>query len=113
MITWTSDKSGSASTGVVRTAAGLKKAIATLRDIERKAGADRVLANMALAARFIAVGALLREESRGAHARSDFPAAEGSFAARTFLTLEDIDDIGARASVIAPSAWEWQAGAAR
>jgi L-aspartate oxidase len=99
--------------GVVRTAAGLKKSIATLRDIERRAGADRVLANMALAARFIAVGALLREESRGAHARSDFPAAEGSFAARTFLTLEDIEDIGARASVIAPSSWEWQAGAAR
>ncbi len=99
--------------GVVRTAAGLKKAIATLRDIERTAGADRVLANMALAARFIAVGALLRVESRGAHARSDFPAPEASFAARTFLTLEDIDGIGARASVIAPSNWEWQAGAAR
>ena len=44
-----------------------------LRDIERQAGSDRVLANMALAARFIAAGALLREESRGAQARSDYP----------------------------------------
>jgi L-aspartate oxidase len=99
--------------GVVRTAAGLKHAISTLRDIERKAGSDRVLANMALAARFIAVGALLREESRGAHARTDFPAAAESFAARTYLTLEDIDEIGARTSNVAPTAWEWQAGAAR
>ncbi len=52
---------------------GLKKALAVLRDIERQAGSDRVLANMALAARFIAAGALLREESRGAQARSDYP----------------------------------------
>ena len=61
--------------GVVRDAAGLKKAIAVLRLIERQAGGDRVLANMALAARFIATGALLREESRGAQARSDHPEA--------------------------------------
>ena len=98
--------------GVVRDAAGLKKAIAVLRLIERQAGGDRVLANMALAARFIATGALLREESRGAQTRSDHPEASPDFAARSFLTLDDIDDIGTRAPV-APSAWQSQAGAAR
>ncbi|HET6322201.1 MAG TPA: L-aspartate oxidase [Hyphomicrobium sp.] len=100
--------------GVVRNATGLKRAISILRDIERQAGSDRVLANMALTARFIAAGALLREESRGAQARSDFPATNPALAHRTFLTLDDIEDIGHRtAATPAPSAWEWQAGAAR
>ena len=99
--------------GVVRNAQGLKKAIAVLRDIERQAGSDRVLANMALAARFIASGALLREESRGAHTRSDFPNTEAALARRTFLSLDDIEEIGARREPQAPSAWEWQAGEAR
>ncbi|HWK32843.1 MAG TPA: L-aspartate oxidase [Hyphomicrobium sp.] len=100
--------------GVVRNAAGLKRAISILRDIERQAGSDRVLANMALTARFIAAGALLREESRGAQARSDFPATDPALAHRTFLTLDDIEDVGHRtAAAQAPSAWEWQAGAAR
>jgi L-aspartate oxidase len=99
--------------GVVRDAAGLKKAISTLRDIERHAGNDRVLANMALAARFIAARALLREESRGAQARIDYPAADTELAARVFLTLDDIEDVGIRAPAVTPSAWQWQAGAAR
>jgi L-aspartate oxidase len=99
--------------GVVRDAHGLRKAISILRDIERQAGSDRVLANMALAARFVAAGALLREESRGAQARSDFPDAIPALAKRTFITLDDIEDIGARREVDTPSAWQWQAGAAR
>lgn len=99
--------------GVVRDAGGLKKALAVLRDIERQAGSDRVLANMALAARFIAAGALLREESRGAQARRDFPGTSPTCATRGFLNLDDVEEIGARAALTAPSDWRWQATAAR
>jgi len=81
--------------GVERDAAGLTKAIGILQEIEAHADADRVLANMALAARFIAGSALLREESRGAHDRSDFPDTDPELATRSFLTLADLDHIGA------------------
>ena len=77
--------------GVVRDAAGLRKAIATLAQIEREAADDRILANMALAARFIATGALQREESRGAHDRSDFADTRPALADRSFLTLAELD----------------------
>jgi L-aspartate oxidase len=77
--------------GVIRDSSGLGEAMATLTQIEREAGDDRILANMALAARFIAGSALLREESRGAHARSDFPAASPAWAERSFLSLSELD----------------------
>jgi L-aspartate oxidase len=81
--------------GVVRNASGLADAIKSLREIERSAAADGVLANMALAARFIAGSALLREESRGAHERSDFPKTRQALASRSFLTLAELDRLDA------------------
>jgi L-aspartate oxidase len=81
--------------GVERTASGLVAAIEILQNIERDAGGDNVLANMALAARFIATSALRREESRGAHERSDYPQTSPALATRSFLSAADLDCVSA------------------
>jgi L-aspartate oxidase len=65
--------------GIVRDGAGLSEATATLGAWEGALPApnDRAsheLCNMVVAGRLMAHAALLREESRGAHYRSDFPA---------------------------------------
>lgn len=87
--------------GVVRTAEGLRAALDTIGEIEAAAGGDTVLANMALAARFIAVAALSREESRGGHFRADFPNARPALARRSLLTLADLAAPAGRPSIAA------------
>jgi L-aspartate oxidase len=84
--------------GVERTRSGLVHAIGVLKQIEDRADGDSVLANMALAARFIAASALQRQESRGAHARRDFPDTNSARATRTFLQLDDLDRIATAAA---------------
>ncbi len=65
--------------GIVRTAARLRVAIGTLREIARDVGPARhddlpgPIANAALTASLIASAALCRTESRGAHFRDDWP----------------------------------------
>jgi L-aspartate oxidase len=64
--------------GIVRSGDGLKEAVNTLAAWEKvlRPATDRPsyeLANMVLAGRLMAEAALSREESRGAHFRSDFP----------------------------------------
>ncbi len=81
--------------GVERTRSGLVHAIGVLHEIEHEADGDSVLANIALAARFIAASALQREESRGAHARRDFPDTNPALATRSFLCLDDLDRMAA------------------
>ena len=66
------------SVGIVRDGAGLGAAAAQLGawSTAMPAPTDRAsheLANMLLAGRLMAQAALLREESRGAHYRTDFP----------------------------------------
>jgi len=69
-----------------------------------------VLANLALAARFIATSALMREESRGAHDRSDFSDPKPALAQRSFLTLCELGDTQLQHATPAPSV-PGQAGA--
>jgi L-aspartate oxidase len=82
--------------GVIRDAQGLTLALAAVREIGKEAQGDSVVANMALAAELIAGSALLREESRGAHFRSDFPDAVPALAERTFVTLACVGAQGSR-----------------
>jgi len=86
----------SAHVGVVRTGDGLKTALRHLNHL-----LDRqiplLLRNRALTAQFIAAAAFQREESRGAHFRTDFPEPRQAAKKRSYLTLTDINDISARA----------------
>lgn len=78
--------------GVVRDATGLRRAIRAIVALDR-GNRSPELVNRLAAARLIAAGALLREESRGGHFRSDFAAADGRWKRRTFLTLAEADAI--------------------
>jgi len=85
--------------GIIRNAAGLRRGLATLDAIERElmatgvAAADRAfnftwhdwlnLRSLLEVSKVIALAALMRTNSRGAHFRDDFPD-EGELAASTF-----------------------------
>ncbi len=85
-----------ADVGVIRDADGLARALATIAAIERDAPSGP-LRDMATAALLIAAAAYRRRESRGAHARSDFPQSDPGQAKRSFLTLSDARAIAAAA----------------
>ncbi|MGI9391936.1 MAG: L-aspartate oxidase [Parvibaculales bacterium] len=72
--------------GVRRNAEGLKQAVSAIRRIERSLTAEGVLSNRSMACLLIAASALKREESRGAHWRSDFPD-KAKKATHNFMTL--------------------------
>ncbi|HWG06616.1 MAG TPA: L-aspartate oxidase [Beijerinckiaceae bacterium] len=79
--------------GVLRDATGLKQAVAAIGRIECMAK-TRLVTDMAICARLITASAFLRRESRGAHARTDFPQTE-AVGRRSRLTL-------AEARIVAP-----------
>jgi L-aspartate oxidase len=85
----------SADLGVVRTAAGLRGALAEILRLEDEKQAAPQLRNMAAAALMVAAAALERTESRGGHTRSDFPQADPRQAKRTFMTLAEARRIAA------------------
>jgi len=76
--------------GVVREAAGLIHTLYELERLQRAAQGAAPFANMVLAAQFITMAALQREESRGGHARSDYP--ETRPTAHSVLTLSGLND---------------------
>jgi L-aspartate oxidase len=69
--------------GIVRCAAGLERALDDIDSIER--GLDErsgELRNLVEAGRLIATAALARRETRGSHARSDYPSSDESLRRR-------------------------------
>lgn len=75
--------------GVVRDARGLQTALRHIAALEAEAAGDTNFVNMTATATLIAAAALLRQESRGAHCRSDFPQAKPELAQRSRLTLAE------------------------
>ncbi len=76
--------------GVVRQEEGLAHALRQFEDIGRSYAQFPQLKNMAEAAKFVTVAALMRTESRGGHFRADFPKSSPAWAKRSFLTQEAI-----------------------
>lgn len=75
--------------GVVRDAGGLKSALRTIARLEADHGDSVAFRNMTATATLIAAAALMREESRGAHERADFPDKLPGPGQRSHLTWED------------------------
>ena len=86
----------SSGVGVIRSGAGLARALGDLAAIERDAR-SAALRDMALAGMLVAAAAWRRTESRGAQFRSDFPAADPAQAQRSYMTLAEARAIAARA----------------
>lgn len=85
--------------GVARDAASLRAALDTIADLETQGlpGAAGYV-NMLAAARLVTVAALRREESRGGHARLDFPETDPGLAHSMPLTLDEACTFGGAAA---------------
>ncbi len=75
--------------GVVRNAVGLRRALTGITRLETRNRGSNLFLNMTATATLIAAAALLREESRGAHCRSDFPQLIPGPGQRSALTLHE------------------------
>lgn len=84
--------------GMVRSGAGVLQAIEILDELQARFGMPSParesieLANMIAVARLVAHAALVREESRGAHYRSDFPRLDDEHW-KCHLVLTNVDDV--------------------
>lgn len=83
--------------GVIRDAGGLVAALEIIAELEGRPH-SRQMRNRLTAAKLIAAAALRREESRGAHCRSDFPETRPELAKRSFLSLADAEVIADQAT---------------
>jgi len=75
--------------GVLRDGAGLREALRKIARLEADHGDHPVFANMTATASLIAAAALMREESRGAHCRLDFPDTTPGPATRSLMTFAE------------------------
>ncbi|WP_170507809.1 L-aspartate oxidase [Ruegeria arenilitoris] len=75
--------------GVVRDGTGLRQALTKIGALESRHAVSDLFLNMTATATLIAAAALLREESRGAHFRSDFPDLTPGPGQRSALTLSE------------------------
>jgi len=78
--------------GVSRNAEGLKEGIRKIHDLEQENRSAR-FRNALTTAKIMTAAALLREESRGGHRRSDFPEERDEWKKRSFITLEEANSI--------------------
>ena len=77
--------------GIERDAPRLKQALKRLTQLANKHQDHLTLSNMLTTARIITISALLREESRGGHYRTDFDRADLKWAHRSFISLEQAE----------------------
>ena len=80
----------SAHLGVLRNETGMRAALRIICDLEKTSHSGR-FDNVVAAAKLIAVCALQRTESRGGHARTDFPDTDPAWRHRTEITLAEAD----------------------
>lgn len=76
--------------GVIRDREGMLDGLSTIVRLQQENRTMRFV-NALAAAKLVAVGALKREESRGAHFRTDFPEAREEWRHRSYLTLAEAD----------------------
>ncbi|WP_370651192.1 hypothetical protein [Cypionkella sp.] len=80
---------------------GLQAALTRIAALEAQAKGNTSFLNMTATATLIAAAALLRQESRGAHCRRDFPATDPDQAHRSRLTLHEVMTL--RQSLLEPA----------
>lgn len=78
--------------GIERHEEGLIKTLKRFRILSDKHATHITICNMLTTARIITLTALLREESRGGHYRTDFPNTVNAWAHRSTISLSKVDD---------------------
>ncbi|XYK82214.1 MAG: L-aspartate oxidase [Labrenzia sp.] len=76
--------------GVLRSREGLRKALADIQEAESVC-VRQSIQNMMVTGKLIAAAALMREESRGGHFRTDFPEENPAMAKRSYTTLKEVN----------------------